>query len=83
MAIKSHGRTGRPWRRLRAAVLDHSDVCWLCGLPGADTVDHILPLSQHPELAHDRSNLAPAHGRCTSRKGRRTDINLVRPTRQW
>ena len=81
--VKSHGRTGRPWARIRRAVLDESDICWLCGLPGADTVDHILPLVDHPELAHDRSNLAPAHGRCNSRKGRRTDINLVRPTRQW
>lgn len=80
---KSHGRCGRPWQRLRAEVLAQSNVCWLCGLPGADTVDHILPLVDHPELAHDRANLAPAHRSCNSRKGRRTNINLVRPTRQW
>jgi len=58
---RSAGRSGRPWRRVRAQVLRASDVCWICGHPGSDTVDHLVPLSMGgPPL--DRSNLAPAHG---------------------
>lgn len=51
----------RRWRQVRAAVLAASDICWICGRPGADTVDHIVPRAQggtdHP------TNLRPAHGR--------------------
>lgn len=62
---RNPGRTGRPWRRVRAAVLESNDVCWLCGTPGADSVDHVIPLSKGgPEL--DPANLRPAHGRCNS-----------------
>ena len=66
---RSDGRAGSRWRRLRRQVLDASDICWLCGKPGADEVDHILPLSQFPELAHDLGNLRPAHKSCNSSKG--------------
>jgi 5-methylcytosine-specific restriction endonuclease McrA len=69
MTYKSHGRAGHRWRRLRKQVLDANDICWLCGKPGADTVDHVLPLSIYPELAHDIGNLRPAHQRCNSAKG--------------
>lgn len=70
MGAKNPGRVGRPWRRLRATILNESDVCWLCGLPGATTVDHIIPLSKggHPT---DRGNLAPAHKWCNGSKGNR------------
>ena len=81
--VKSHGRAGRPWRRIRAEILAASDTCWLCGLPGADTVDHRLPLSIYPELAHDRSNLAPAHKQCNSRKGNKLDVLPIRKSRAW
>jgi 5-methylcytosine-specific restriction endonuclease McrA len=83
MSARWHGRKGRPWRRLRAEVLASSDVCWLCGLPGANTVDHVLPLSQFPELAHDRSNLAPAHHRCNSSKGASTMRTPTAASRRW
>jgi 5-methylcytosine-specific restriction endonuclease McrA len=85
---KGHGRTGRPWRRIRAEVLAASDVCWLCGKadPPADTVDHILPISKYPELAHDMANLRPAHRSCNSRKGAGGVTPHVRPmpkSRHW
>ena len=71
MTYKSHGRKGARWRRLRAQVLEANNVCWLCGksTPPADTVDHVLPLSVYPELAHDIGNLRPAHKSCNSSKG--------------
>jgi 5-methylcytosine-specific restriction endonuclease McrA len=41
-------------------------ICALCGLPGADTRDHIIPLSKggtnHP------TNIQLAHRACNSRK---------------
>jgi 5-methylcytosine-specific restriction endonuclease McrA len=86
MNVPSHGRSGRPWRRIRAQVLEASDVCWLCGQGGADTVDHILPISKFPELAHDMSNLRPAHRSCNSRKGAGGLTESVRPmpkSRRW
>lgn len=55
-------RAGRRWRQLRTAVLAHCDICHLCGHPGADTVDHIVPLIDGG-LEFDPGNLRPAHGR--------------------
>jgi 5-methylcytosine-specific restriction endonuclease McrA len=66
---KTDGRAGHKWRQIREQVLATNTVCWLCGLPGADSVDHIIPLSVAPELAHDLNNLRPAHRRCNSKKG--------------
>ena len=55
------GRNSVEWKRTRAAVFAiHGDVCWLCGRPGADTVDHVAPLSEGGTNA--MSNLRPAHG---------------------
>jgi 5-methylcytosine-specific restriction endonuclease McrA len=62
------GRTGRPWRRIRAQVLAVSTVCWLCGKPGATTVDHVIPLNRGGAPLDPR-NLRPAHRWCNSRKG--------------
>lgn len=85
MTVPSHGRTGRPWRRIRNQVLSASDICWLCGQAGADTVDHILPISLYPELAHDMSNLRPAHRSCNSRKGAGNIERVREPlrSRRW
>jgi 5-methylcytosine-specific restriction endonuclease McrA len=66
---KSDGRMGHRWRQIREQVLSANNVCHLCGVSGADTVDHIIPLSLAPELAHDLTNLRPAHRSCNSRKG--------------
>ena len=52
----SDGRKGRPWRRLRERVLAEEPCCYVCGRPST-TVDHWLPLSKYPHLAHERSNL--------------------------
>lgn len=45
-------------------------VCHLCGQPGADTLDHLVPLSKGG--TNDPSNLRPAHRACNSRKGNST-----------
>lgn len=85
MNPKSHGRSGHKWRKLRAQILESSDVCWLCGRPGATEVDHILPLSKFPELAHDIGNLRPAHKTCNSSKGAGTGGHTTQMprSRRW
>lgn len=62
--MKKVGRVravGRVYRRNREAVLAASDICVLCGHPGARQTDHGDPLS----MGGDRDsvdNLYPAHG---------------------
>lgn len=76
-------RGGRPWRRVRGRVLAESDVCHICGQPGADSVDHIIAVSVRPDLELVRSNLAPAHydvpPYCNRRKGDRAmPLDIIR-----
>lgn len=52
----------------RARVLARDGyVCHLCGLPGADSVDHIIPRSRGG--SDDESNLRAAHAVCNNRRG--------------
>lgn len=82
---RSKGRTGRPWLRARARVLRASDICWICGLPGSTTVDHVIPVAHLPEndpLLRDPVNLRPAHSWCNSSRGTGTR-NADHTSRQW
>lgn len=66
---------GRKVPALTAAVFaDRGRVCHLCGKPGANTIDHIIPraLGGTDEL----DNLRPAHKRCNSSRG-------AMPLDQW
>ena len=67
----SDGRKGRPWRRLRAQVLLEEPVCYRCGCAPSTTVDHAVPLSRRPDLAHTRANLRGCCLRCNLTKGDR------------
>lgn len=61
---------GRGAQRLRAAVLDeYGDICHLCGRPGADSTDHLVPRSHGGSNSMD--NLRPAHLDCNRRRGNR------------
>ena len=65
--MPNHGQYDHHWRKLRAQVLaEERYVCWLCGKPGADSVDHKVPLVERPDLRLDRSNLRAAHLKCNS-----------------
>lgn len=62
----------RAYRRARARLLAASTICWICGQPGADTADHIVPAAHLPpgdERHRDINNLRPAHRSCNSRRG--------------
>lgn len=41
--------------------------CWLCGHLGADTLDHVVPVSKGG--TNDPDNLRPAHRACNSARG--------------
>ncbi len=68
----SHGRSGRPWRRLREQVLREEPCCRYCGVRPSTVVDHVLPLAQFPHLAHRRDNLAGSCRWCNGSKGDRS-----------
>lgn len=53
---------GATLQKLRKRVFDfYGDECWLCHQGGADTIDHILPISMGG--GDEIDNLRPAHGR--------------------
>lgn len=90
---RSEGRTGHGWRKLRARVKRHHDVCWICGKPidktldwphpQSFTVDHKEPLSLRPDLARNYDNLAAAHFHCNSSKGDGDADHIMRNSRDW
>lgn len=45
-------------------------VCWLCGLPGSTSADHIIPRSKGGAV-YDLANLGPTHKRCNESRGNR------------
>lgn len=57
--------TGRGLQTLRQKVFStYGDICWLCGHEGADTIDHLVMVSQGG--SNTIENLRPAHGRKSS-----------------
>ena len=81
---KYAGRTTRSFRRMRIRILEMSDICWLCGHAGADTVDHIIPLSVDPTRAEDPTNLLPAHRSCNSSRGNKLpQAKRLNTSRNW
>ena len=70
-------------RRALAAVLARDgDLCWLCGRPGANSPDHVLPQSMGG--GHDVGNLRAAHRWCNSaRKATPLGAGLPAHSRAW
>lgn len=70
-------RGTRRWRNLRAVILGRSDMCWLCGQAGADSIDHIIEVAVGGDM-WDPTNLAPAHLRkrpgCPGNTGRSANV---------
>lgn len=53
---------GERLQKLRQKVFaTYGDACWLCGGGEADTIDHLIPLSEGGDDHID--NLRPAHGK--------------------
>lgn len=66
---KTSGRGGRPWRRIRQAVLDEEPLCSVCGRRPAEEVDHITPVERGG--TDDRANLQGVCGDCHDVKTQR------------
>lgn len=85
-----HGTTaqrgyGAAWQRLRLeAFALYGRTCHLCGLPGADTLDHLDPVSIVGGYVPHISRVRPAHQRCNSSRGNKA-VSKVRSPRsqQW
>ena len=61
-------RPVRYWQSLSKKILARdSYICCICGLPGADTVDHIKARANGG--TDDEWNLRAAHRSCNSKKG--------------
>jgi 5-methylcytosine-specific restriction endonuclease McrA len=78
MAVVSKDpRDSRAWRALRKQILARDGyVCTYCG-QDADTVDHVLSIKHHPELAMNPENLRSACKRCNSMKGSRSEGSFL------
>lgn len=85
------GWNGRKIAKLTAAVFaEHGRVCHLCGMPGANSIDHLVPRAAGG--TDDLDNLRPAHSRCNSSRGA-TPLDVWReqhplprrapPSRMW
>lgn len=70
---KGDPRNTRAYRAKRQVVLRRDGhVCMYCGSSDDLTIDHILPIKKHPELAMDMENMVIACKPCNSRKGSRS-----------
>ena len=79
-------RKSKAMARMRVRILAASDVCHLCGRHGADTIDHVHPLSRGGTNELDILN--PAHGRkspgCTGNYGKRDAMpSMTVVSRNW
>jgi 5-methylcytosine-specific restriction endonuclease McrA len=92
------GRNTSNYKRLQKAFhrqcMAENARCWLCWQPidymlpsdepFAFSVDHMHPVSTHPELAEDIRNFRPSHLDCNVRRGNRPpSLDLGSPSRAW
>jgi hypothetical protein len=59
-----HGAEGSIWRRVVKAVVsrDHG-LCAICNHPGAESADHVIPVTERPDLALNTANLQATHSK--------------------
>ncbi|RZU64598.1 HNH endonuclease [Microterricola gilva] len=62
------GRKAQQYVKLTLST--YGTVCWLCGLPGANSADHVIPRSKGGAVFH-LDNLGPAHKHCNESRGNR------------
>lgn len=83
-----NGRGGRPWRRLRIAILERDnylcqcDDCTRLGLIRiANEVDHIIPLSR--DGTDDETNLRAINSECHKKKTAKESRTRTEKRRGW
>lgn len=81
MATTGDPRKTRAWRSLRDRVVAEEPQCRL-QLPGctgsSTTADHILTVTDRPDLAMERSNLRGACHSCNDKRGHLPDESLIK-----
>lgn len=77
--------SGEIHRRNKMLIKKRAGICHICGHPGADAVDHVIPLARGG--LDVPSNKAPAHHdrrcpvcgrRCNREKGEKIIPNVIR-----
>lgn len=62
-APSRHGAEGSVYRRIAAWVVRRDGgTCWICGHKGAGVPDHVIPVTERPDLALTAGNMRAAHG---------------------
>lgn len=57
-----HGAEGAVWKRIVSYVVSRDrGICWVCGHSGAQSADHVIPVTERPDLATAAVNLRAAH----------------------
>jgi hypothetical protein len=62
------GRRAQAYVALTLA--EYGTLCWLCGLPGSNSADHVIPTSLGGAV-YDLRNLGPSHRSCNYARGNR------------
>lgn len=55
---------------VRKTIAEYGDICHLCGLPGSNSADHVIPIDDGGAV-YNLLNLGPAHRRCNYARGKR------------
>lgn len=95
---KSYGRNTRRFNKLRKDFKQHcietNAPCWLCTQPidyrvewpddEAYELDHLYPVSTHPEHAEDPAGFRASHRACNNKRSNKKPIGgLGNTSRQW
>jgi hypothetical protein len=59
---KRAGAEGAVYRRIVRGVISRDlGICHICGHPGSNAADHVLPVAERPDLAVTPANLKAVH----------------------
>ncbi len=93
MPAPSRHRRGRPYARARVRMFEeYGTTCHLCGHGGADSADHLVPVSLDPEQPIDHRMMRPAHGvhgcptcgrKCNQERGNGAMFEPLNTSRHW
>ncbi|WP_083773895.1 HNH endonuclease [Tsukamurella paurometabola] len=64
----AHAGSDSRWRRISLKAREQQPWCLDCGTTSDLTADHILPVSDYPELAHEIENVTVRCRSCNSRR---------------